>query len=147
MINIKIRILALLILVLAFISCKKELTGIQTGQEFTLKCGQTAVVDYTSSNSMKIKFEKVLEDSRCPEGMECIVAGEVVIEIKVDGNTFRLSPMGIINVQDSLGAIVQDTTGWVEYGNHKIMLVNVDPAPKMNKKICKSSYRATLKVR
>src|SRR5262245_3921286 len=45
---------------------------IRPGQEFELSINQEAVVE---GESLAVAFEAVLEDSRCPEGVDCIWSG------------------------------------------------------------------------
>ena len=59
------------------------------GQEFTLVLGQEAEVE---PQGLKVKFDSVSEDSRCPEGVTCIWQGNAKIRLRLakapDGERF-----------------------------------------------------------
>lgn len=55
-------------------------TRVKTGSDFTLKPGQEARVDGTP---LRIRFDRVSEDSRCPVGVECVWAGNAVARLSV----------------------------------------------------------------
>ena len=48
------------------------------GQPFELKAGETATI---AGDGVAIGFERVLSDSRCPRGTQCIRAGEATIRV------------------------------------------------------------------
>lgn len=52
---------------------------IQLNRAFELQLGARA-----HKQNLTIVFEKVLEDSRCPEDVQCIWAGEVKVRLQVD---------------------------------------------------------------
>jgi hypothetical protein len=45
---------------------------------FTLAVGGTALL---ASPAVRVGFDRVLSDSRCPQGEQCIVAGEAVVQV------------------------------------------------------------------
>ena len=51
---------------------------VQTGREFDIAVGQTVEVQGTP---MTIRFSGVAEDSRCPVDVQCVWAGDAVIEL------------------------------------------------------------------
>ncbi|PKL74652.1 MAG: hypothetical protein CVV27_19405 [Candidatus Melainabacteria bacterium HGW-Melainabacteria-1] len=52
----------------------------QLNQPFTLKLNQSALI---ASEKLKLTYATLLEDSRCPEGSQCIWAGQVRVRIEV----------------------------------------------------------------
>lgn len=52
----------------------------QPDTDLLLELGETA-----SSDGLTITFEDVTADSRCPQGVECIWAGEARVRLVVDG--------------------------------------------------------------
>jgi len=50
------------------------------GQEFTLAPGREAEVE---REGLKVRFEAVAEDSRCPEGMTCVWQGNAKIRLRL----------------------------------------------------------------
>ena len=88
---------------------------------------------------MKIKFLDVLEDSRCPEGRQCIWAGNAKVRIAVW--TGRQKPL-VLEVNSTLQPQV------VNYGRYEIRLAALDPKPTAdNGKPDKGGYQAIFTVR
>ena len=83
----KISVFFLLFLVLASVGCKKKY---DTGEEFTLKFNETALVKIAGYN-IEIKFVKLSEESRCPPNTECVTAGSVAVKIQTEkSSTYSL---------------------------------------------------------
>src|SRR5262245_13119919 len=52
---------------------------IRLGQEFELKINDEALIE---GEGLTVSFDSVLEDSRCPEGVDCIWHGNAKIRLK-----------------------------------------------------------------
>src|SRR5262245_61278798 len=52
---------------------------IRLGQEFDLKINQKAMIE---GEGLAVVFESVLEDSRCPEGVDCVWSGNAKIKVR-----------------------------------------------------------------
>jgi hypothetical protein len=106
----------------------------QTNQQLKLRINnQKAVV----GSKLTIKFVSILEESRCPEGVNCIHAGNAKIQIKVAkrggaAKTFELNTNF-------------DPNG-ISFEGYEIRLTNLDPVPKENVRINRNGYTATLVV-
>ena len=48
------------------------------GEAFTLKPGQSASVQ---DGALRVRFESVINDSRCPRGVTCIWEGDAVVAV------------------------------------------------------------------
>ncbi len=99
-------------------------SDVAAGQEFTLAPGAAAVAD-----GLRVSFERVVSDSRCPTDAVCVWAGEVIVELKVDGGSRQLRP-----------GESATTAG------HRVSLVRVEPYPSSAAAISRENYRATLVV-
>ncbi|MEW6211959.1 MAG: hypothetical protein AB1631_26625, partial [Acidobacteriota bacterium] len=57
--------------------------SISSYQEITIKVGREV-----STDGLKIKFESVTDDSRCPQGVDCVWSGnaEAVFKVKSTGD-------------------------------------------------------------
>lgn len=88
---------------------------------------------------MKIKFLGVIEDSRCPEGRQCVWAGNAKVRIAVwTGRQRQL----VLEVNSGLQPQV------VNYGRYEIRLAALDPKPTAdNGKPYKGGFEATFTVR
>ncbi len=73
---------ALLALALAPAACSHldaaQPMAITPGQAFTLAVGGTAVL---ARPAVRLGFDSVVSDSRCPQGEQCVVAGEAVVRM------------------------------------------------------------------
>ncbi|WP_410654410.1 hypothetical protein [Amycolatopsis sp. lyj-112] len=57
---------------------EKAKDTVELGETVVLKAGETAEV---ASKDVSIRFARLVSDSRCPEGMVCVWAGEAVISL------------------------------------------------------------------
>ncbi|MCC6723405.1 MAG: hypothetical protein IT258_02765 [Saprospiraceae bacterium] len=76
--------IAFIVLALStLVACKKNDTDmvVKSGTPFTIKVNQTATLE---SDGLKITLLEITEDSRCPTTAECIWAGRIVAEFKVE---------------------------------------------------------------
>ena len=102
----------LLMLTVVFLlsSCKDD--SYNLGQEFTLKFGKSAIINRNGS-TMRIEFEKLVQESRCRPGVQCFWAGNVDIRLKINsGSQYTLTYSA-----DSIPQVVHD--------NSKITLLDV----------------------
>jgi hypothetical protein len=131
-----------LISILLLGSCdlsEDEEIRVSFGQEFVLPIGHTAVFD---SKDLKIKFESVSSDSRCPKGVTCVWAGEAKCQTLV-GNDRSFSSLDLV---DTGG-----TTGYtqINYQNSAYNLklsFKLEPYPEKDKQINKNDYKLSLTV-
>ena len=102
---------------------------------FTLAPGQTARIE---SEGMDIRFVDVTGDSRCPQGVECIWAGQVTCAIEITKNNI----LNQVTLTDSAGSGA--ATGQ-DFQNYHIFF-SVTPSPVAGKLIDGNDYRLTLSV-
>lgn len=90
-----------------------------------------------SSSKVRVKFVSLVEDSRCPEGVNCVWAGNATIKVSIslpDGSseTFEmntnLGPKG------------------ATFGPYAVNLTDLTPVPKENVRINRNSYTATFTI-
>ncbi len=105
------------------------------GQEFSLSIGQSAVI---SGENFEIKFKEIVEDSRCPEGANCIWEGRVsaIVEITENG-----SPYQMVLTQPGLTDEYAEET-YKEYR----LIFKVEPYPEVGSEIATADYRLLLTV-
>jgi hypothetical protein len=99
------------------------------GVEFALAPGKAALA---GDDGLRVSFESVTEDSRCPMDAICIQAGRVVVAVSASRGQawpFSLSPGD---------AVVTD--------RYRLRLVRVEPYPSAAEPIPASAYRATFVV-
>jgi PBP1b-binding outer membrane lipoprotein LpoB len=130
---------SIIAMILLSVGCNKELTGIEVGQEFKLTYNQKATItDQQTGESIKVKFEELIVDSRCPTGALCMWEGAVTIELLIN-NTQK------IQVTHSAGSM-NDTIIITDNGDYKVALIEADPYPIWNITTNKRDYVATLKI-
>ena len=101
-------------------------------QDLRVGVGQTK-----SINGLKIKFNRVVEDSRCPVGTECIWAGNARISITVAAR--RQKPRTV-----ELNTNAGDKS--VTIGRRVIELVSVSPERRAGATVPSRSYQVLLRV-
>ncbi len=110
-------------------ACASSPDEVAPGESFTLAPGTEAIV---KGGGPRVRFEGVLEDSRCPSDVQCIWAGEVVVDVTIgDGSSSRRSMRP--------GEAVAS-------GRFRVNLLEVQPYPKSTSAIQPSQYRATFLV-
>ena len=106
---------------------------VEVGDSFTLKMGEQAAVRGTT---LVVGFGRVLSDSRCPEGVQCVTAGDVVVSLSVGesgGKKMKLE----LRAGESPAAT---------YQRHVIRLLDVQPRPRENQKLSQRAYLVRLRV-
>lgn len=86
-----------------------------------------------------LKFKEVISDSRCPEGVTCVWAGEVKILAEVYEGDEKI---------ESLVMVGNTPITW-NYGkldSLKLNVLSVYPAPKLNQKIPFEDYIVNLRI-
>ncbi|WP_339887351.1 hypothetical protein [uncultured Flavobacterium sp.] len=69
-----------IIILFIFISCASK----QVANENEILINSTSLTNV--GNDYEMKISKIISDSRCPEGVECIWVGEVQLEIEIYKN-------------------------------------------------------------
>ena len=105
-------------------------------EEFTLAPGQTAAVDGTN---LRLTFDRVSEDSRCPTDVTCVWEGDAVVVLKVKADAEEATRE--LHTQGG-----EPRSRKAPAGDYVVTLVRLDPAPRSTSTIEPSAYRATLRV-
>jgi hypothetical protein len=130
------RLAALLFCLLAVSACDESPTGptVSLDARFTLAPGETASV---TGRGVRLRFEGVTGDSRCPADAICITGGDAIVKVVADGDSGSLTLD--LHTGDSSRASVT-------YGSVKVTLVELTPYPFSSRTIAPNDYRATLVV-
>lgn len=107
--------------------------GPSLDERFILQVGESEVL---RSEPVRIRFERILEDSRCPIDVQCVVAGEAIGEFEI-----RVGGAAPVTVE-----ISTDPRGSVVVGGYRFTLVGMTPLPRSNIRIDPRQYRAELVV-
>jgi hypothetical protein len=125
-----------IVAVLAACACSGSPTQpdrIPAGQPFELGVGQTA----TMTDGLRIRFDTVRSDSRCPMDALCVRAGEAVIAI-------TLSLPGQLAIGRELETV--PAKSHTSYSRFTIALVQLQPYPRSDRQIRPADYVATFTV-
>lgn len=90
-----------------------------------------------NKNDLTVKFVSVLEDSRCPEGTNCIWAGNAKLKLKLKKKngawkTFELNT----NIEKND----------LKFGGYSIKISELTPTPAANVRINPDGYVATFSI-
>lgn len=107
---------------------------VSLGHEFTLKQGKRVNVRGTK---LKIRFVSVVEDSRCPIGVQCVWQGNAKANLELTG-------VGRMRSHIRLNTGIEPKEG--QYSDYTVRLVKLTPEPKSGEKINAREYQATLIV-
>ncbi|HEY8460729.1 MAG TPA: hypothetical protein VIM99_10135 [Blastocatellia bacterium] len=107
---------------------------VRLGQEFELKINQEAMIE---GEDLAVAFESVLKDGRCPEGVNCVWAGNAKIKVRLSK---RNQAPGAIELNTGIRPKISS------YMNYEVELVSLNPRPKADKAVEPNEYKATLIV-
>lgn len=132
---------SILIAIITLAACNGRQQSAKTNTEldtpFQLKIGQSAQIN---SEGLTIDFLEVTEDSRCPEDVQCIVAGQVSTLVSISKNG---TVEGDYNL--TIGSREEDAVA-ITPGGLTIQLEAVAPYPNTTQPIEPADYIATFLV-
>ena len=105
----------------------------EVGQAFDLRVGEEATVGETG---VRIRFDGVSQDSRCPTGVQCVWSGDAEVALRI---TTAAGPTNLV-----LHTNVDPRTA--NAGGHLIRLEGLRPYPAEGASIPRGEYIATLIV-
>jgi hypothetical protein len=103
-------------------------------REFALAVGDSVEV---SGTGLRLRFDRVLSDSRCPAGVLCITAGDATVAVTV-------TRQGRPNEAVSLRTRAEESRAVV--GDWALSLTKLDPYPFSDRPISPGDYKATFRV-
>jgi len=108
-----------ILIAILFISCQKSpvVKSVELNQEFSLKAGDTGIIK-DLQGSLKVVS---INDSRCPEGVQCIWAGSADVIIAIESES-----TGAVN--DTLRSYDKPV---ITLADFSISLIEVAPYPKV----------------
>ena len=125
--------LALIVLAIGCSGGPTQPDRVPTGKPFELKVGESAL----TTDDLRIKFDAVRSDSRCPVDVTCVRAGEAVIAITVG----RVGEVPEGRELDTTPARSSTT-----FLNFTITLSSLQPFPRSDRQIQPGDYIGTFIV-
>ena len=121
------------------LSTAQEVVNARLGEEFSLRVQQTAILT-DSPNQFGIMFYNVAQDSRCPQGVVCVWAGEVRVQITFQERGLLHPP--ILELTTNAG----DERHKIRVEDYWVELVKVEPPRLESVPIAPKEYVATFRV-
>jgi len=103
-------------------------------REVSLRKGQKTTL---RAEKITIKFDSVVEDSRCPEGTNCIWAGNAKIRLMVSKAGKRAKAIEL----NTAGQMAGDASVEAQYENYKIKLISLGSKPGYSARLQITSTR------
>ncbi|MBC7774405.1 MAG: hypothetical protein H7246_03120 [Phycisphaerae bacterium] len=112
------------------------LPQVKIGEDFSIGVGESIATSDDLSGI--IRFDSVVGDSRCPEGVKCIWAGraDCVFSLTNGGQTQKVTL--------ATGDLGQGGKGEVQFGTHTLKIKAIAPPKKQGSPIPQNEYKATL---
>ena len=123
-----------LLLMYSSVVAQSERKVIGLTQEFKLKIGESAEAQ---REGLKVEFDSVVDDSRCPTGVTCVWAGNAKILLKVKKDDAQVA-----NVE--LNTNINPKTS--QYLGYEFRLKELRPYPEADRRIKTSDYEVSLTV-
>ncbi len=108
---------------------------IEINREFELGVKETGNL---RTECLNVEFDSVLEDSRCPTGVDCIWSGNAVVRLRISKN-------GQDEQQLDLNTHIQPSSR--SYKGYEVSLKGLSPYPSEGSAINKESYKALLLIK
>jgi hypothetical protein len=110
----------------------RKLSACATSEEIVVKAGREVSIE-----GLKIRFESVTDDSRCPQGVDCIWSGNAEAVFKVKATSGEVATVKLNTNLDPKEALCH---------GYRIKLARLDPYPKKDQRIASDQYQAALIV-
>ncbi|SFB95019.1 hypothetical protein [Kaistella jeonii] len=124
----------------------------QAEKEASAKVSQSGVIylkegenKFLKEYEMNVTFKKMLEDSRCPEGVNCIWAGVATAEVEVMGLATRPTIIKISTMDDSSRGYADSQ----DFNGYQITLSDVSPNTTSDRgfKALQGKYKIGIKIK
>jgi hypothetical protein len=129
-----VRLLPLLLLLVCAPVSSAQLRDARVKDGVTIRQGKDAKV---KGEDLKISFLSVAEDSRCPDGVKCVWAGNAKVRLSVRNSKDECAEFELNTNADPLA---------YDFGKYQISLANLSPYPSINGELKPRSYTATVVV-
>lgn len=133
-------LVALLVALVPGSTCKKADVTARLDEPVTLRKGQWAAF---SKRPLEMSFLRVVQDSRCPTNVQCIRAGEAVVQFAGKSSE---GGFGTFLAELPAGASPTDSLPWTTWGSYRIRVLRLEPYPVAGIEPDSSAFVATFLV-
>ena len=130
---------AVIVTSLAFSACSMAGPGgtgaFEIGKELSLQAGETAKA---GDSGLRLGFDGVSADSRCPKGEQCVWAGDATARVWLQQGA---GARQALELHTGLGAAQAPSVL-----GYEVRLLRLDPYPITGKPIANADYIATLRL-
>lgn len=136
---------------IVLLSCKADSINTKPVEK-TIRYKET--VSLTTTPASTLTFAEVT-DSRCPEGAQCIWAGNVIVDLELkpttasstEGQSVKMCLGDCKTLYPNTGFRETDTVRVsLQANNYKLILTKVSPYPSVSKQNSKSDYTISIKI-
>ncbi len=106
---------------------------VESGESFSLVTGESV---QTRNATLRVGFEGVTADSRCPKGEQCVWAGDATVRIWLQRGS---GPRQMLELHTMAGAAQAASAA-----DHVVRLIRLDPYPIAGRAVAQRDYVATL---
>lgn len=110
-------------------------TGFKAGEPFELKVNETRTL---AGDNLRVRFDGVTGDSRCPTGVQCIWAGDATVELTLEKPPIA-ADTSVLHTSERFN---RET----DYAGLVIRLLDLQPRPREGATIAPEDYRVKLVV-
>jgi hypothetical protein len=110
-------------------------TTVPYDEDFALGVGQTAAV---SDTDLVVRLVQVADDSRCPEDVQCVTAGDATVRLAVRAGRGTEQALELRTFGEAAEA---------RFEAYRIRLQLLAPRPRDGQPVPPAAYVATLRVR
>ncbi len=104
------------------------------GQPFSLRLGESAIL---RSENIRLRFDSVPEDSRCPKTLQCVSAGNARVRLEV---TVGSAAPSVVELNTARGPREAEIEGF------RLVLEDLAPYPRTSEPTPAEEFVATLSV-
>lgn len=123
----------LLAIFTAFVFGAVQTANAQSEQKETIKFGKQKKF---SASKLTVKFLSIVEDSRCPQNVQCIQAGNARIKVEISNGTTK----EVFEMNTTIGPKGASFSGFAIY------LDELAPMTKKNVKIKQKDYKGKFRI-
>ncbi|MBE9460899.1 hypothetical protein ACFP1I_19815 [Dyadobacter subterraneus] len=133
------------ILLGGFLLCACQKSSVDKKEEGLIRYKETVTINDVPPASLTF-FE--VSDSRCPEGVNCLVAGFAQVDLSLDGVTTEGRITNHVKMCIGCGEIVPDTLDYNFAGQgYRFILKSISPLTKPQTEVKKTDYAISLDIK